>query len=276
MQEKRYRTVLSIAGSDSIGGAGIQADIKTCCALDVFAMTVVTAVTAQNTTGVRSWAAVGEKLLSDQLEAVISDVVPCAVKIGMIPDTSSVKIISAWLRENNIRNVVADPVLVATSGDKLSDETTSDVLLRELFPLCDIVTPNMDELTALTSDLCAPGSGVDERAREILKHVPAVLVKGGDTGGKIIEDLFFTHERRLSIKHRRINTRNTHGTGCTLSTAIAAYMSKGMATFAAVKAAIEYVTGSINAGKDYSFGKGHGPVYHNYMNHSLTNEDKSK
>lgn len=264
---KRYTTLLTIAGSDSIGGAGIQADIKTACAHGVYSMSVITAVTAQNTRGVDTFRAVEPDLLRAQLKAVLSDVKPDAVKIGMVPDSESVEIIAGMIGRHKLHNVVVDPVMVSTSGSQLSCDESVDAMKKLLFPKADLVTPNVDEASRLANIkvddsvkmmLAAMGILADTRAG-------AVLVKSGDMridSGNTADILSRRGMQPVEIVHRRVNTRNTHGTGCSLSTAIACGLAKGMMLEEAVRKGIDWVVDAIDAGKDYKLGKGRGPINH--------------
>lgn len=267
---KRYTTLLSIAGSDSIGGAGIQADIKTCCALGVYAMTAITAVTAQNTRGVDSFRAVEPDLLKAQLKAVISDVKPDAVKVGMIPDATSVEIIAGVIGRHKLHNVVVDPVMVATSGSTLSSDEAVDAMKTLLFPKADIITPNIDEASRLAGIKVTDSVQMMLAAMAILAEskVAAVLVKSGDlrsTSSNTIDIFSRRGMQPTEIVHPRINTSNTHGTGCSLSTAIACGMAKGLGLEEAVRKGIEWVVSAIAAGKEYKLGKGRGPINHLFM-----------
>lgn len=264
---KRYTTLLTIAGSDSIGGAGIQADIKTCSALGVYAMSVITAVTAQNTRGVASYEAVSPELLEAQLKAVLSDVRPDAVKIGMVPDARSVEIIAEQIGRHKLHNVVVDPVMVSTSGSDLSTSDSVRALRELLFPKADLVTPNIDEASRLadiriegTVQMMLAAMGIITSTR-----AAAVLVKSGDLrvdGDKTADILSRRGMQPLEIVHRRVNTRNTHGTGCSLSTAIACGLAKGLPLVEAVETGIGWVVDAIDAGKDFKLGKGRGPINH--------------
>lgn len=264
---KQYTTILSIAGSDSVGGAGIQADIKTACAHGVYAMTAITAVTAQNTRGVDSYEAVSPELLKAQLEAVISDVRPDAVKIGMVPSPQAVEVIAESLERHKLLNIVVDPVMVSTSGSDLSTDESVVALRSLLFPKATLVTPNVNEASRLA------GLKIDGSVQMMLAAMGiinsgqcnAVLVKSGDLridSDRAADILSRRGKQPIEIVHRRINTRNTHGTGCSLSTAIACNLAKGFDLEEAVRRAIDWITKAIDAGKDYKLGKGHGPICH--------------
>lgn len=264
---KHYPVVLSIAGSDSVGGAGIQADIKTCTALGAYAMTAITAITAQNTQGVRGYSAVTPQLLRDQLDAVLEDVSVDAVKIGMVPDRGCVEVIAQVINDYGLRNVVLDPVAVATSGDRLSDLEAPRAVAELLFPLADIVTPNIPE-AMLYLDLMEPRDAA-ELARGLASRygMRAVLVKGGHAdGATVMRDVLLVRGERdlVSINSERVDTVNTHGTGCSLSSAIAAWLAKGDGLVEAVAKAKKFVTAAIYYGAEYKLGHGHGPINHIY------------
>lgn len=266
-ETQTYRTVLVIAGSDSIGGAGIQADIKTCTANGVYAMTAITAVTAQNTMGVSGYEAVSPRLLRGQLEAVLGDVRPDAVKIGMLPDVASVNIVADVIEHYALRNVVLDPVCVATSGDRLNDSDDVTVSLAgRLLPLADIVTPNIPELEQLTGlrvteDNALQAAGVFLSSSQ----AKAVLVKGGHFDGAVCRDILVCGDGTVIAEESpRIHTLNTHGTGCTLSSAIACGLAHGLSLADAVRYGRKYLTAALAAGASMKFGHGHGPVNHIY------------
>ncbi|MCM1005691.1 MAG: bifunctional hydroxymethylpyrimidine kinase/phosphomethylpyrimidine kinase [Prevotella sp.] len=277
---KHYDTVLSIAGSDSSGGAGIQADIKTCTALGVYAMTAITALTAQNTMGVSSFEASSEALLRAQLQAVIEDIRPDAVKTGMIPTAAHIHLIADFIRKYDLKNLVVDPVMVATSGDSLCNDDTKEAFLAYLMPHARIVTPNIPEAEALTDIKITDRSSMQIVALDLLIRTGcgAVLLKGGHGNEEDRHaDLLMlgykelTGETRHShfaepiwLEHKHIDTPNTHGTGCTLSSAIASFLAKGLNAEQAVRKAVDWLSGAIASGADYSIGHGHGPVNHLY------------
>jgi len=260
--------MLTIAGSDPSGGAGVQADIKTATALGVYAMSVITALTAQNTLGVRSFIPVDPGMLEAQLEAVLDDITPDAVKIGMLPDAGAVSTVARVIRARSLKNVVLDPVLVATSGDALSSGDTRGALLRELAPLCAVITPNLPETSALLDGRAVASlpdmtkAGCDLRA---LTGAGAVLVKGGHGHGASLVDLLVADGHIDEHFHRRVETVNTHGTGCTLSSAIACFLAAGMEVDRAVSRAINWLQGAIEAAAGIKMGHGHGPVNHMYQ-----------
>lgn len=261
---KKYQTILTIAGSDPIGGAGIQADIKTATSLGVYAMSVITAVTAQNTTGVKTYEAVSSQLLKDQLSMVLDDVTPDAVKIGMIPTVEAVEIIADLIWRYNLKNIVADPVCVATSGDSLTDCTVPEALAEYLFPKTDLITPNIPETEVFLG--CQVSAGNMKKAAEELSFTTgakAVLVKGGhNINHEKSEDILFYKNSFYTFQTPRIATVNTHGTGCSLSSAIASYVAKGLSLPESVGKAKEWISEAIRNGADYKFGRGHGPINH--------------
>jgi hydroxymethylpyrimidine/phosphomethylpyrimidine kinase len=262
----RYPRVLSIAGSDSGGGAGIQADLKTFSALGCFGMTAITALTAQNTTGVRSIHGVPVAILSDQIDAVIEDIGVDAVKIGMLHSVEVAHTVAAAIDRHQLRHVVLDPVMVATSGAVLIDHSAIDVLVFELFPRSVVITPNLDEASLLVGRTLTTEAHMEEAALELLcKGANAVLLKGGHLQGDTVSDLLvLSGGERMWMRDTRIATHNTHGTGCTLSSAIAAYMALGASLADAVQQARGFVRGALQAGAHVRTGHGSGPINHGY------------
>jgi len=260
----RYPRVLSIAGSDSGGGAGIQADLKTCSALGCFGMTAITAITAQNTCGVSGIHAIPAAMLASQIDAVASDIGIDAVKIGMLHDSAVVDVVAQAIRRYRWPHVVLDPVMVATSGDRLIAEETLDVLVRELFPLASVVTPNLDEVALLLGRPVQDEDQFEGAARELLQRgAQAVLLKGGHLPGVDVVDLLVQSDASpLRLSSARIDSRNTHGTGCTLSSALACYLALGQPLAEAVRAARAYILQAIAQGADVQTGHGHGPLNH--------------
>lgn len=265
-----YDTMLTIAGSDSVGGAGIQADIKTATALGVYAMSAITAVTAQNTMRVLSYQAMSGKMIAAQIDAICADVTPQAMKTGMIPTAEAARAVVDAIRRHKLTNVVVDPVAVATSRDSLSDDSAISVIAKELFPLAHVITPNIDE-TALYSGMerDAVLSNTSAAAEKMLALGPQyVLIKGGDAGNDaLVTDSLFRRDDngrliRTDFAHKRIFTPNTHGTGCSLSSAIASFLAKGLNLTEAVAEAEKWMSKAIEAGARYSFGHGHGPINH--------------
>lgn len=265
-RHSRYVRVLSIAGSDSGGGAGIQADLKTFSALGCFGMTAITAITAQNTQGVRAIHGVPPEVLRAQIDAVVEDIGVDAVKIGMLATPDIVRVVADAIARHALPHVVLDPVMVATSGDALIEHVTIAALVRELFPLAQVITPNLDEAALL---LGRPIDTVDalERAADELLALGArtVLLKGGHLSGDWVVDLLALpggeHHR---LESARIVTNNGHGTGCTLSSAIAAHLALGEPLVQAVRGARTYILGAIEAGAAVVTGHGHGPLNHGY------------
>ncbi|GAB3647534.1 bifunctional hydroxymethylpyrimidine kinase/phosphomethylpyrimidine kinase [Ramlibacter alkalitolerans] len=260
----RYPRVLSIAGSDSGGGAGIQADLKTFAALGCFGMTAITALTAQNTLGVRSIHAVPLQILADQIDAVVEDIGVDAVKIGMLHSADTVRTVAAALRRHALREVVLDPVMIATSGAKLIDDEAVEVLVRELFPLASVVTPNLDEAALLVGQPLRSEADMQAAARQLIERgAHAVLVKGGHLAGDTVSDLLLVRgSPPLWMRAPRIASGNTHGTGCTLSSAIASQLALGADLVQAVESARGFVRGALAAGADVRTGAGSGPLNH--------------
>ena len=253
--------VLTIAGSDSSGGAGIQADLKTMCAHGVFGMSAVTALTAQNTLGVTSILESTPQFLADQLDAVFTDIVPDAVKIGMVANEKLICVIAEKLKKYCAKNIVVDPVMIATSGSSLMDSSASLALKEELIPLADIITPNRSEAEALSG--CSIGSAADmEIAAKTMAqwYQGYILVKGGHSEADANDLLFFDGACQW-FYGPRVDNPNTHGTGCTLSSAIACRLAQGMAMTEAVGAAKAYITAAIAAKLDVG-AKGRGPLNH--------------
>ncbi len=265
-EPQRYTRVLSIAGSDSGGGAGIQADLKTFAALGCYGMTAITALTAQNTLGVSGIHGVPPEMLKAQLSAVLDDIGVDAVKIGMLHAPEIVHTVAWALKHYAVKQVVLDPVMVATSGDRLIASETVQVLVDELFPLATVVTPNLDEAALLLGRPITGAHELDAAARDLLAMgTQAVLLKGGHLPGDEVTDLLVTSagvSQRLSSP--RIASRNTHGTGCTLSSAIAAYLALGEPLDQAVAKARSYILQAIAQGADVYTGAGHGPLNHGH------------
>lgn len=256
--------VLSIAGSDPSGGAGIQADLKTFSALGCYGMAAITALTAQNTRGVTGVHIPPASFVVAQIDAIFDDVTVAAVKIGMLADAEIVAAVADCLRRHNPPAVVLDPVLVATSGDSLGAPGVVEAMRQHLFPLATLVTPNLPEAATLAgmpepADL-AGLEGLASRLHEM--GAPAVLVKGGHLSGESAEDVLFDGTSLTHFSAPRIDTRNTHGTGCTLSSAIAAHLARGLPLVDAIRAAKAYLTAALEASEALSVGSGHGPVHH--------------
>ena len=263
---QRYVRVLTIAGSDSGGGAGIQADLKTFAALGCYGMTAITALTAQNTQGVQAIHAVPPEFLRAQLQSVLGDIGVDAVKIGMLHTPEVVRTVAWAIRHYGLQRVVLDPVMVATSGDRLIAEETVDVLVRELFPLVTVVTPNLDEAALLIGRPIEGVQALEEAGRSLLAlGARAALVKGGHLAGDEVVDLLVQPAApSLRLASPRIASRNVHGTGCTLSSAIAAHLAQGLPLEAAVQQSRQYILRAIAEGAHVQTGHGHGPLNHGH------------
>lgn len=256
------KSVLTIAGSDSSGGAGIQADLKTFAAHGVFGMSVITAVTAQNTQGVFAVQDITPEVIGKQMDAIFSDIAVAAVKIGMVSQIETIKTIAAKLKEYGAINIVVDPVMVSKSGYHLLNPVAEATLALELLPQATIVTPNIPEAEVITGQTIATLADMEAAARAILALGPKnVLIKGGHLDGDST-DILFDGQEFVHFKSRRIETKNTHGTGCTLSSAIAANLSRGLPVTDAVARAKEYITIAIE--HSLTIGKGVGPTHHFY------------
>lgn len=257
---EQMKTALSIAGSDSSGGAGIQADMKTMSAHGVYAMTAITALTAQNTTGVTSIMEATPEFLADQLDAVFSDIFPDAVKIGMVSNAALIRVIAQKLRQYGARHIVVDPVMVATSGAKLMQDEALETLKRELLPLAEVVTPNIPEAEILSGMEIRSAQDMERAAEFIAKAYDcAVLLKGGHDLNDA-NDLLYRQGEATWFYGRRIDNPNTHGTGCTLSSAIASNLACGDTLEDAVRGAKAYISGALAA--MLNLGKGRGPMNH--------------
>lgn len=256
--------VLSIAGSDPSGGAGIQADLKTFSALGCYGMAVITALTAQNTRGVSGVHVPPAEFLAQQIDAIFADVRVDAVKIGMLASGEIAETVAKRLAAHGAKNIVLDPVLVATSGDALGAPDVVDAMCKYLFPLADLVTPNVPEAERLSGiQTGGVNAGLELAARKLHDlGAKAVLVKGGHHAGEKAEDVLFADGQVQVFSAARIETQNTHGTGCTLSSAIAAYLAKGHELRNAVGAAKTYLTQALQAADSLGVGGGHGPVHH--------------
>jgi hydroxymethylpyrimidine/phosphomethylpyrimidine kinase len=262
----QYPRVLSIAGSDSGGGAGVQADLKTFAALGCYGMTAITALTAQNTLGVRSIHPVPLSILADQIDAVVEDIGVDAVKIGMLHSAPTVQTVATALDRHQLRQVVLDPVMVATSGATLIDPAAVTSLVRELFPRALLVTPNLDEAALLVEQPLRTEADMEAAARRLLAMgARAVLLKGGHLAGDTVSDLLLAGGAQpVWLRQPRIATANTHGTGCTLSSAIAASLALGADLEQAVRQASEFVRAALRAGAEVRTGAGSGPLNHSH------------
>lgn len=256
------KKVLTIAGSDSSGGAGIQADLKTITVHKMYGMSVITALTAQNTTGVYGILEASPDFVANQIECIFNDIYPDAVKIGMVSNSEIIKVIAEKLTEYKAKNIVVDPVMVATSGSKLISDEAINILVKELIPLARVITPNIPEAEVLCGFKINNEKDMIEAAKAISKNFKgAVLVKGGHLA-KDATDLLYENGNIHWFKTEKINTLNTHGTGCTLSSAIACNLADGKSLAESIEKAKNYLTGALKAGLD--LGKGSGPLEHSY------------
>ena len=264
--QSHYPRVLSIAGSDSGGGAGIQADLKTMSALGCYGMTTITAITAQNTLGVTAIHGVPPDILKAQLQAVLDDIGVDAVKIGMLHSPEIVEVVAWAIDYYAIKKVVLDPVMVATSGDTLVGQDTVKVLVRELFGRALVVTPNLDEAALLLGRKIANVSELDQAAIDLLGlGAQAALLKGGHLAGPDVMDVLARpHQPLWRLQSARIESKNVHGTGCTLSSAIACYLALGVELPEAVSLARAYILKAIATGAPVRTGQGHGPLNHGH------------
>jgi len=267
--KKRYARVLSIAGSDSGGGAGIQADLKTYAALGCYGMTAITAITVQNTLGVTGIHGIPLDTVRGQIDAVVQDIGVDAVKIGMLATPDVVSVVADAIRRHGIRNVVLDPVMVATSGDRLIVPETAQALVQELFPLATVITPNLDEAALLLGRNIDGIGALDAAVADLLATARIEPdYSGGHLSGDLVMDVLGRQGQQvgdyLRLQSQRIVTHNGHGTGCTLSSAIASFLAQGLALEAAVTEARRYILGAIEAGAEVYTGQGHGPLNHGY------------
>ena len=262
---RQYCRVLTIAGSDSGGGAGIQADLKTFSAIGCYGMSVITALTAQNTRGVSGIHAVPPAFAVEQIDAVLSDMGTDAIKIGMLYSAELIEAVAAALEKYGAGKIVLDPVMVAQSGDKLLQDDAIEAIKRNLMPLADVVTPNIPEASVLCGRQLTQWSEIESAAQTLAQHGSrSILIKGGHGEKEKSNDLLFLADenRFVRLAADRIKTRNNHGTGCTLSSAIASYMAKGKDIEEAVQKAKAFMNRAIAAGAQYQIGRGHGPVHH--------------
>lgn len=265
---KRYYQVLTVAGSDSGGGAGIQADLKTFSALACYGMSVITALTAQNTKGVTAIHAVPPSFVEEQLEAVFDDMGADAVKIGMLYSAKVIKIVARQLKKYHAKNIVLDPVMIAQSGDKLLEDDAVEAIKEYLMPMATVLTPNIPEASVLLDHRIRSLEDMRQAALELTPYgSKSIIIKGAHLGdGNACTDLLFigAENRFVTLKGECIATRNNHGTGCTFSSAIAAFLAKGFYVQDAARLAKGYISDAILAGAEYKIGKGHGPVHHHY------------
>ncbi len=262
-----YTTVLSIAGSDGSGGAGIQADLKTFAALGCYGLTVITDITVQNTEGVHGSLAVPSTFVKEQFDVLAADIPINAIKIGMISSAATVRVIAKMLRNRPSIPVILDTVLKSSGGTELASADSKNLIVQELFPLATLVTPNLQEAAALTGADRVPFAKSDiEKTAEILRDTgaPAVLIKGGHMPGNRCEDYLLSATGAAWFSSSRVATKNTHGTGCTLSSAIAAYIAKGLDLHEAVREGRLFTAEALYAGDRYTLGNGAGPLHHFY------------
>ena len=265
-KNETYRdpVALTIAGSDSGGGAGIQADIKTFSSLGVFGASAITAITAQNTQGVRGIQAISPEILRGQIEAILEDFIVDAIKIGMLHNKDAVKVVSETLPSFRRTSIILDPVMISTSGSKLLEDDAIRTIMDELFPKATLLTPNIPETEYLSGIKINNEADILLAARRLQeKGCKALLIKGGHIPGvETVDRLFINENNPICLASPTVETFNTHGTGCTLSSAIAAYMALGHSLVEAVRLAKEYMNNALVHGANVCMGKGHGPVNH--------------
>ena len=263
--QMKYNTVLTIAGSDSGGGAGIQADIKAISAMGCFASSAITAITAQNTLGVDAVHPVPLDILAAQIDAVLSDIGTDAIKIGMLHSAEVVSLVADKIEQYGITNVVLDPVMVSTSGHKLIEDNAIEIMKNRLIPLARVITPNLPEAEILSGYTITDQQEFPQIAT-LLSHNnrTSVLLKAGHLNGDTLTDYFYNAEdgSMTLLPSKRVDTRNTHGTGCTLSSALAAALARGESLTEAAISAKRYIEQAIITGAKYDIGHGHGPVNH--------------
>lgn len=256
------KKVLTIAGSDSGGGAGIQADIKTLAKLGVYGTSVITAVTAQNTVGVQKIFSLPAEVVKEQISSVMDDIGADAIKIGMLANKEIIHVVSKSLRKYKIKFVVLDPVMIAKSGDTLLAKEANKALIT-LFSQCFVITPNLDEVKTLTGFTVRSTNDMKQAAVAFHKLGKcSVVVKGGHLKNDYSTDILYDGKEFFEFSSRRIETKNSHGTGCTFSSAIAAELAKGKNLYESVKLAKEFVTNALKSSKDIKIGMGHGPLNH--------------
>jgi len=257
------KTVLAIAGSDCSGGAGIQADLKTISAHKMYGMSVITALTAQNTTGVFGVMEVSPEFVAKQIDAIFSDIPPDAVKIGMVSNADIIEVITEKLLEYNANNIVLDPVMISTSGSKLLSEGAIELLVKKLMPLAKIITPNIPEAECLSKISINTKEDMQRAAEKISEsYKGSILVKGGHLED-CCDDLLFSAEKFYWFKQEKISNPNTHGTGCTLSSAVACSLANGCTLEESISLAKAYITGALHA--NLNLGKGNGPLNHCFL-----------
>lgn len=268
MEEEKMKKVLTIAGSDCSGGAGVQADLKTFSAHNHYGMSVITALTAQNTTGVQGILDISPEFVANQLDSVFNDIVPDAVKIGMVSRIEIVEVIVEKLKQYSAKNVVVDPVMVATSGAKLMGDDVISALISKLFPLATVITPNILEAQVLSKETISSKEEMVKASQTIQKESEvAILIKGGHLKD-CADDLLFNGKKISWFTGKRIENPNTHGTGCTLSSAIACNLASGFTLEDSIQRAKNYLTGALKSGLD--LGAGAGPLNHHWETSSTT------
>lgn len=265
IMSKQYKRALTIAGSDPSGGAGIQADLKTFSACGCFGTSAIVAVVDENTVGVTGVHPIPVDFVAGQIRSVLDDIGTDAIKIGMLHSSELIRSVKDTLSNYNIKNIVLDPVMVATSGDKLLQDEAIQTLKDILVPFVRIITPNIPEAEILIGEKINAQEDLPEIAKKLsFDRSVSVLLKAGHLTDNVLTDIFYNAETDevIELTSQRIYTKNTHGTGCTFSSAIAAFLAKGLEMNAAVRKAKEYMNKAIIAGADYEIGKGHGPVHH--------------
>lgn len=263
--KKQYKRALTIAGSDPSGGAGIQADLKTFSACGCYGMTVITAVVDENTVGVTDVHPIPVPFVSGQIKSVLDDIGADAIKIGMLHSSELIRAVKDTLSEYTVGNIVLDPVMVATSGDKLLQDEAIETLRNELIPYVRVITPNIPEAEILIGQKIISQDDLPLIIKDLsFNRSVSVLLKAGHLTEDELVDVFYNAETDevIELRSKRIQTRNTHGTGCTFSSAIAAFLAHGLSLNDAVRKAKEYMTKAITIGAQYEIGKGHGPVHH--------------
>lgn len=274
--KKSYFRVLTIAGSDSGGGAGIQADIKTISAMGCYASSAITAVTVQNTLGVQAVHPIPLDILEGQIDAILSDIGADAIKIGMLHSTKVVNLVAEMIEKYGIRNVVLDPVMVSTSGHKLIEDDAIESIKNRLIPLSRVITPNIPEAEILSGCKISSDQDFEQIAKKLsFNKSVSVLLKAGHLDNDCLVDYFYNVEDNTItlLPSKRVKTRNTHGTGCTLSSAFASALARGEDLTTASKSAKKYIEQAIVSGAEYEIGHGHGPVNHGFNPlKMLTNE----
>lgn len=257
------KKVLTIAGSDCSGGAGIQADLKTMTAMNIYGMSVITALTAQNTTGVYGIMEASKEFVGKQLDCIFTDIVPDAIKIGMVSCEDIIEVIAEKLGQYHAKQIVLDPVMISTSGSRLLEEKAAESLVKRLMPLADLITPNIPEAEVLSNIKIKSKEDMIRAAESIAKHYDgSILIKGGHAQ-EDANDLLYMQGKIKWFKEEKIENPNTHGTGCTLSSAIACGLARGNSVEQSVKEAKSYITGALKAGLD--LGKGSGPLNHCFV-----------